>query len=137
MLLAIHGAGRCSTMNNPRPPPIPLPPRLPAWYQPEARPFISLGVLYARRLSTPMPRVVLARFVNNTTSTAPSTRLWSPGKSPSPQSRRRRVFRQDVPSFLGHCGIDDGAQQNFHIWGESPSATSAVIWVTDAPACLS
>src|SRR6267378_3266542 len=64
----IQGGVKCSAIHSPAPPPSPVPPRLPAWNQPPARPLSASWVPYAIRLSTDIARNVVARLAPNATA---------------------------------------------------------------------
>src|SRR5215831_17852968 len=115
---AIQGAGRCCAIQSPAPPPRPLPPRLPAWNQPPARPFSSGKAVYAIRLSTDMPRKVTATFETTTTSVSSLRPEAVGGSAPVAQKPTAlitapivyHVLRLNVVSAMG-------AQANFHTCG--------------------
>ncbi len=115
------GSHACSTrcaIIRPMPPPMPEPPRLPAWNQPLARPFSFSGTPYASRLSTAIARNVTARLETSTTAVSSGRPFAVMGsapvaKMPSPLAAHARKYH---PRRVQNES-EIGAHRNFHVWG--------------------
>jgi len=114
----IHACDKCSAIHSPAPPPRPVPPRLPAWNQPPARPFSPSAVPYAIRLSTDMARNVVATLAPKATalsqrSDAATGAIAPSARKPSAHSTAARRYQR----FLVSVRSATGAQRNFQVCG--------------------
>ena len=115
---AVTDSPRSWISHSASPPPMPPPPRLPAWNQPAARPFCSSGVLCAIRLSTAMPITVEAKFAatTNTVST-PSARPSLPNQ---PMASNPTTIVSKAAKYQPrrvHVRSTTGAHRNFQVCG--------------------
>ena len=125
---AIHGVARRCASTSPTPPPMPLPPRLPAWNQPPARPFSSSGVARAIRLSVAIPTNVAATLATKMMIVSSGTLALVRG---SALMAHRPAEVKTVPITYHFFEVNvvstTGAHRNFQTFGTNETAMSAAI----------
>src|SRR4029078_10234828 len=110
-------------------------PRLPAWYQPPARPFCDCSVECAIRFSAAMARKLTATLLTKTRTVMANNPDWVAGKNPIAASVAALTIAAMRYQFLLVSVVSKiGADKAFQVCGSRLIATSRAMAPTLTPA---
>ena len=128
---------KCVDSHIPAPPPMPIPPRLPAWYHPAALPFCSSLIVSAMKPPTGDTTSVAAICDNSTIMVNKKATSVLKG------IKHKRISDNEhklTPARYHLCKVSvrsvNGAQRNRQIFADTPNAVIPAAVATENPFCV-